>query len=120
MNKHNTARSFAIILLGTSLLAACAKQVQTPPPADTVKVNTAPVKQGEGRGVIKGVDSSMKTVTLSHNNIPGIMEAMAMEYNLERLDLLSGVKIGDSVVFTLQDRGEGNFVVTKMTTITKR
>ena len=59
------------------------------------------------------------TITLDHNNIPNVMDAMTMEYYCEPADALQKLKVGDSVSFTLQDRGEGNFVVSAIAPVKK-
>ncbi len=112
-------RSFTFLLFCSLFVVACSKQEQSQPMSDTAKVAAAPVKEGQGKGVVKGIDTAAKSITLDHNNIPGIMDAMSMEYRVDRPNLLTVAKVGDSVSFTLQDRGEGNFVVTTIAPISK-
>jgi Cu/Ag efflux protein CusF len=115
---HPYVKAFALASL---VFVACSKQEQQQPAPspDSAKLAAAPVKEGQGRGVIKEMDSTKKSAVIDHNNIPGIMDAMAMNYKVDHPELLSGIKAGDSIQFTLQDRGEGNFVVTSITPIKK-
>src|SRR4051812_22543975 len=109
------------LILGPGLammlvVTSCQKKVDTAPvdsvaPMALTQSATAPVKQGDGRGVIKQINAAGKSITLDHNDIPGVMDAMAMPYKVDDAGIMSGLAVGDSVVFTLQDRGEGNYVV---------
>lgn len=108
--------------LAASIAVGCAKQDQqseTARTSDSTALPTAPapstptvVGQGDGRGVVKAMSAKDSTITLDHNTIPGVMDAMAMQYRIDKPTMLTGLNVGDSVTFTLQDRGEGNYVVT--------
>jgi len=104
-------RVLAPILLGATLVVGCGKKEQTSPLPDSAKISAGPVKTGQGRGIIRAIDTGARTITLDHGNVPNVMDAMTMEYYCEPADALRELKVGDSVAFTLQDRGEGNFVV---------
>lgn len=105
-------------LLISALAVGCSKQKQEAPADSTVtapvpaSTNSQVVGQGDGKGVVKAMSGKDSTITLDHNTIPGVMDAMAMQYKIDKPELLSSLKDGDSVDFTLQDRGEGNYVVT--------
>ena len=83
-------------------------------------MSAAPVKEGQGVGILKEIDTAGKSLLLSHGNIPGIMEPMTMSYVADPPSLLSAAKVGDSVAFTVQDRGQGDFVVTAIKPIGKQ
>ncbi|HWF43943.1 MAG TPA: copper-binding protein [Candidatus Kapabacteria bacterium] len=104
-------------LAGLSALLSCSKQEQSGNTNDTALATTAAVKQGQGRGLVQAIDSSGKSVTLDHNDIPGIMDAMAMSYPVESPQLLQGVKPGDSVIFTLKEPEPGEYVVSAISSI---
>ncbi len=59
--------------------------------------------QGEGRVV--AIDQVKNTVTLDHGPIPGLMPGMRMEFPVQQVELLRGVKVGDLVRFSLEPRG---------------
>jgi Cu/Ag efflux protein CusF len=105
--------------MAASIAVGCAKQEQQSGSADSVAQpaasapsNPTVVGQGDGRGVVKAMSAADSTITLDHNTIPGVMDAMAMQYRIDKPAMLTGLTVGDSVTFTLQDRGEGNYVVT--------
>ena len=108
--------------MAATIAVGCAKQDQqseathtsdsTAQPAASAPSTPTVAGQGDGRGVVKAMSAKDSTITLDHNTIPGVMDAMAMQYRIDKPDMLTGLAVGDSVTFTLQDRGEGNYVVT--------
>ncbi len=105
-------------LAGLVLLTSCSKQEQATP-GDSTHATAAAVKSGDGLAIVRGVDTAAKSITLAHGDVPGIMDAMLMEYPVSNPAMLHTVAVGDSVSFTLQDRGDGNYVVTKISLIKK-
>ena len=83
--------------------------VQTPAPVQTI-----PAKSGNGMGVVIKISKNQKFITLDHNDIPDIMDAMAMEYPVHSPSLLNGIKTGDSVGFTLTKTPEEQYEVTSI------
>ena len=114
----NTLKLLASSLLLITLFAACAKQGQSQQ-GDTTQAAATAVKSGIGNGIVRAIDSSAKTITLDHGNVGTIMDAMTMEYPVSSASMLNGIAVGDSVRFTLEDRGEGNYMVTNITPIKK-
>jgi Cu/Ag efflux protein CusF len=117
-----------ITAIGTlTLLLSCAKSDQSQNANDSASVGMRSgeaagpaIKQGQGRGLVGAVDLAGKTILLEHNDIPGIMDAMSMSYPVERPDLLQGLKIGDSVIFTLKEPQVGEYVVSAISVIPKK
>ncbi len=109
----------APILLGATLVCGCGKKEPAPATSDSAKVSAGPIKSGQGRGIVRAIDTGARTITLDHGNVPNVMDAMTMEYYCDQPQTLRELKIGDSVAFTLQDRGEGNFVVSAITAVKK-
>lgn len=105
----------SILLL--TFFAACSKQEQMQPSVDTTKA--AVIQEGQGKAIVRGIDTAAKTITLDHGNVGTIMDAMTMEYPVADPAMLHAVTVGDSVTFTLQDRGNGNYLVTQITPIKK-
>ncbi len=54
------------------------------------------------RGVVREVGADGKTVVLSHESIPGYMEAMTMPFKVKQAKELAGVRVGDTVSFHLR------------------
>ncbi|MBX9583609.1 MAG: copper-binding protein [Gemmataceae bacterium] len=64
-------------------------------------------------GTVVSVDPGKKAVTLDHQDIPGLMKAMTMEFSAESESVLSGVKAGDAVSGKVRHEG-GKYVVTEL------
>jgi protein SCO1/2 len=62
------------------------------------------------RGLVLRVDERASTITLSHEAIPGFMEAMAMAFSVKDRRLLGGLKPGDRVRFRLVVRERGSYI----------
>jgi Cu/Ag efflux protein CusF len=108
--------TIATVLLGLFFITGCSKKEEQMKQQDTTTVNTgsttASMPSGEGMGVVKKISNDKKFVELDHNDIPGIMEAMPMEYPVHSPSLLEGIQMGDSVRFTLTKTPDSQFEVT--------
>ena len=71
---------WAVVLLTLSTLAACAGEIEKP-------VSDAGEKLYTIRGVILSRDATSNTVHVDHEEIPGFMAAMKMDYSVR------GVKV---------------------------
>lgn len=92
-----------------------AEEVKTEPAAQApAATQSVPPKSGKGMGVVTKIAPSGKFITLDHNDIPDIMEAMAMEYPVQSPDLLKGINLKDSVSFTLTKTPESQYMVTEI------
>lgn len=63
------------------------------------------------KGKVVAVDAEKKTVTIDHEDIPGLMKAMKMEFKVEDEKVLTGIKAGDAVHGKLKAEA-GSYVVT--------
>lgn len=59
----------------------------------------------QGTGTVVSVGSDRKQVKISHGEIPDLMPAMTMNFDVARPELLEGVEPGASVRFELERRG---------------
>ena len=84
-------RSIMVILISVTLLTGCAKAQETPAAATTpATATTASAEQsGALRGKIIGRDAATNQLNIDHQNVPGIMEAMTMPYEVR------GAKVAD-------------------------
>jgi Cu/Ag efflux protein CusF len=51
-------------------------------------------------GVLKSIPESKKYVLIAHEDIPGFMKAMTMDFELLRPSQLDGLAPGDAITFT--------------------
>ena len=90
------------LLAGLALIfAACQSKTETPNGVYDI------------RGAVVALDSAKKTIELDHEEIPGVMAAMSMEYPVAEPKVLQGLNLGDSV------RGQfkvesGNYTITSL------
>jgi protein SCO1/2 len=58
------------------------------------------------RGVVRSVIPKLGAIFLTHEAMPGLMEAMTMGFEVEDPKLLDGLAAGDPVRFTVRRDGE--------------
>jgi plastocyanin len=81
--------------------------------ADTRNTEAAPAAEAKGiaaTGIVNSVDITGGSINVTHNPIKALgWPKMKMEFNVEKGVDLSSVKAGDSVSFTLKDRGNDDY-----------
>jgi protein SCO1/2 len=65
------------------------------------------------KGKVVTVDPGKKTVTLDHEDIPGLMKAMEMKFSVEDAKVLEGINTGDQVHGRLKVES-GNYIITEL------
>jgi protein SCO1/2 len=96
---------YALILLAAMGGAACTKDA----PAGGSSAQA--LKTYAAKGVVRNVDPQGREITISHEAIPGYMQAMTMVFEVRTPDLVKGLAAGDKVEFTFSDDGKGKIVV---------
>lgn len=66
-------------------------------------------------GVVEKINAEKKEITIAHENIPGLMSAMTMDFPVADEKLLGAVRDGDRVSFELERRNDEEIVLTKIT-----
>ena len=67
----------------------------------------------EIKGKVVSVDPKKPAITLDHEDIPGLMKAMQMEFDVEDAKILDGIKPGDEVKGELL-KGKAGYVITRL------
>ena len=62
-------------------------------------------------GVVKGLDPKELIIELDHENIPGLMPAMQMQFHVKERSLFDGLVVGDRIKFTVEN-GVGGLKIT--------
>ena len=65
------------------------------------------------KGKVIAVNPSKPSVKLDHEEIPGLMKAMEMDYPVENAKLLEGIKAGDQVQGQLKVES-GKYIITRL------
>ena len=70
-------------------------------------------KQYSIKGKVVAVNPERLSVKLDHEDIPGLMKAMEMEFRVEDPKVLEGIQVGDQVQGQLK-QGESGYVITRL------
>ncbi|MBC7909888.1 MAG: copper-binding protein [Pyrinomonadaceae bacterium] len=109
----------SLLLTLCLLIASCGQQqpppanqsnAQTPTPQASPSTAPAQVKNYRGVGVVTKVVlengyGNPPSVELDHEEIVGLMPPMRMEFYVKEKSLISGLKVGDKVDFTIEEKG---------------
>ncbi len=101
-------RCLPALIVSLLVLAGCQK------PADKAQPGaTAEEKDYDIKGKVTAVASDKTSVTLDHEEIPGLMKAMEMKYPVSDPKVLDGIATGDNVSGRLRAKGT-NYTITKL------
>ena len=98
-----TLLAFAMLASALFIAAGCQK---APAPA---KEKTFDIK-----GTVLAVDMKKPAVKLDHQDIPGLMQAMEMEFDAANPKVIEGLKAGDKVVGKVTKTADGTIIVTHL------
>jgi protein SCO1/2 len=96
----------ATALAALAALAFCTGCPPTAPPA-------ADDKGYDIKGTVMSVDSAKQTVNLDHEDVPGVMKGMRMDFRVEDAKLLEGLHEGDRVQGRFKKTDAG-YLITKL------
>jgi Cu/Ag efflux protein CusF len=89
----NTRWLWLVLLLGPLALAGCTTNSDKTPAGK----QTSAEKQYSIKGKVVAVDAAKPSVKLDHEDIPGLMKGMQMDFTVENAKVLEGLKAGDQV-----------------------
>lgn len=93
---------FALLVLLVAIAVGCQQAA-----------DQAHEKQYDVTGKVTAVDANKQTVTLDHQDIPGLMAAMEMEFKLDNPGVVDGISAGDHVHGKLQTKS-GEYTITHL------
>lgn len=64
------------------------------------------VSEHDGRGIAVEIDRDARTITLDHDDIPGLMKGMTMTFAVAPEVALDEIEVGSEVEFVLQNAGD--------------
>lgn len=107
MNAFIRTLALSALLGTTALLVGCQGQ------SGSTSSAQGEAKLYDVRGTVVSLDREKKAVTLDHEDIPGLMKAMKMEFSVEDQKVLEGLNAGDQVTGKLK-ADSGKYVVTSL------
>ena len=115
--QHRMQKLTIFVLCVAAIIAACSSpeaNVQPPVRATPTPIKTPIVpKNGDypGRGKITKINNELGSVEFDHDEIPGLMPAMRMEFFVTDKAMLKGLKVGDNAQFTVRyNEGQENII----------
>ncbi len=93
-----------VLLLAASALSAVALVVPSSAQDRIVVAQAAAQKIFHGKGKITGLNAGAGFVTIAHEDIPGLMDAMEMQFEAKPASILRGLKVGDKVDFAIEGK----------------
>lgn len=103
---------FTVFPLAVAVAAVALAGCQNPS-GSSASSKPAGAKVYEVTGKVVSLDPATKAVTLDHEDIPGFMKAMTMEFPVADAKVLDGMKAGDAVRGTITADG-GSYAVTSL------
>jgi protein SCO1/2 len=79
---------------------------------------TTTAQEYEVRGKVVSVTPEQKTVRLDHEEIPGVMKAMTMNFRLEDSAVAKDLAPGDRVRGRIRARSGGGYFITSLEKVT--
>lgn len=111
MRTSHTILSLGGLFLTLAFFWSCGGPTEGPSaPAQPPETETVPAKRYEATGTVKALDPQKETITLDHEEIPGLMGAMTMNFRVADPALLEGVSVGNRVRFVLERQPDGLLV----------
>ena len=112
----------AALLAGACSQPAASNSAAASPSRPTASPTTAtpqavatssPIEDGDypGKGTVTKINDTLGSVEMDHDDIPGLMPAMRMEFYVSDKKLLNGLKVGDPVEFTIRYKGGSETIV---------
>lgn len=103
---------FAVLPIAVTVAAVVLVGCQNPS-GSSAPSKSASAKVYDVTGKVVSLDPAKKVVTLDHEDIPGFMKAMTMEFPVADAKLLDGMKAGDAVRGTITADG-GSYAITSL------
>jgi len=86
--------------------------------AFTAPEEAASAKRYRTEGTLEEIDAAAGSVSVTHEPIPELQwPAMTMDFNVAGPEVFAGVAPGSRIRFEFEDRGEGEFAVTRVETL---
>jgi len=98
-----------VMCLTALLLLGCQSQPSSQPQAQSSKAESQAVKKYELRGTVVEVRKNQRILKVKHEEIPGYMRAMTMDFPVRDEAALAALAPGDRITAQLNVAGPGDY-----------
>jgi protein SCO1/2 len=111
------------VVASCTFLAGCGKKEttraqstnQTPTASDTIVTSpyaqaTNTIRAFSARGLIRSIAPDFKTMIVRHEDIPGFMPKMTMEFDVRDTNEVRGLAAGDTIIFMVKANEEDSWI----------
>ena len=106
--KTRTVMCAVAAAMALSLESVHAFSPESPAVARSPRAEFTLIQDGNGRfrglGVVTAIDPETGSLTINHQEIKGLMPAMEMLFNVNPRSLSDGVRPGDRIEFSVEDK----------------
>jgi len=74
---------------------------QTNAPMGSTNSDNSSLKSYPARGVVEKIAPDLSRVTIQHEDIPGYMQGMTMDFKVQNTNEFNGISPGNQITFTL-------------------
>lgn len=108
--KYSSLLIFALLVINCSSGSATSSKANNAAPAKTAAPSTPaptpqpPPKNGDypAKGKVTKINNELGSVELDHEDIPGLMPRMIMEFYVDDKSVLKQIAVGDKVDFVIR------------------
>lgn len=105
----------------TPLTSPTQASTAQPLPSPSIKPSPSPsvspspsktdgVRYFNSKGIVTKINMELGSVELDHEDIPGLMPAMIMEFYVKDKQMLVPLKVGDKVEFTIEEKNNTEII----------
>lgn len=108
----------ALVLMAALLLLGCGTSASESASSASVAESSDKSKEGDKKYTVRGrfraATGNGQAAKIHHEDVPGWMDAMSMDFRFQEPSQLEGLKAGDAVEFELVVEPQGLFYITQL------
>ena len=104
--QHTNARAVTNLILAADTNSVVVTPGMQASPLDSTNV----MRSFLARGVVRSLGADGQTVVVRHEEIPGFMPKMTMEFNVRDTNELRGLAAGDAITFKVKATEEDSWI----------
>ena len=101
------------IILSLGMISACTKQADSKVAQPEGPAAAVQTRAYQAIGTVKAIDPKLPIIEIDHEDIPGLMPAMQMQFHVKDKSLIETLTVGDRITFTVEN-GVGGMKITEI------